>query len=272
MTVSWPEAPETIRLSREGRILLVTLNRPEARNAIDRTMNRELHAVWAAFDAADDLDVAILTGTGEAFCAGADLADYIPQFLNGDMLTVRQNVDHGIGGITRGQHRLKKPLIAAVNGWALAGGFELALACDLRIASVQARFGSFEIHRGFHHGDGGIVRLVNSIGVSRTMDIVLTGREVSAEEACRLGLVREIVPAEQLLPAALELARQIGSKSQVAIRSAKETILETVGRSLDDALRMEALYGYSSGDVAEVKRRLQRFFAAEKPQHDTRAT
>lgn len=250
-----------LRFDRDGRIAIITLNRPAAQNAIDRALNTELHQVWTRFAEDDGLDVAILTGEGDAFCAGADLADYIPQFLGGDMRTVRANVPHGLGGITRGQHRLAKPVIAAVNGWALAGGFELALACDIRIAATGAVFGSYEIHRGFHHGDGGIVRLVQSVGVSRTMDIVLSGRDVTAEEALRIGLVTSVVPREELLTAALAYAGRIVSRSQVAIRSAKETILEVAGRTLDDALRLEALYGYSSGDVQQVKRQLERFFA-----------
>lgn len=252
---------QKLRFEREGRVALITLDRADAQNAIDRALNADLHAAWAAFADDDGLDVAVLTGAGKAFCAGADLADYIPQFLDGDMLKVRANVATGLGGITRGQHRLAKPVIAAVNGWALAGGFELALACDIRIAAQGATFGSYEIHRGFHHGDGGIVRLVQSIGVARTMDIVLTGREVTAAEALSIGLVARVVPADELLPTALDYARRIASKSQVAVRSAKETILEVAGRTLDDALRLEALYGYSSGDVREVKRQLERFFA-----------
>ncbi|MFV3128994.1 enoyl-CoA hydratase/isomerase family protein [Niveispirillum sp. KHB5.9] len=252
---------QKLRFERDGRVVLITLDRADAQNAIDRALNADLHAAWAEFAADDGLDVAVLTGTGRAFCAGADLADYIPQFLDGDMLKVRANVPTGLGGITRGQHRLAKPVVAAVNGWALAGGFELALACDVRIAAEGAKFGSYEIHRGFHHGDGGIVRMVQSIGVARTMDIVLTGREVSAAEALSIGLVSRVVPADALLPTALDYAGRIAAKSQVAVRSAKETILEVTGRTLDDALRLEALYGYSSGDVREVKRQLDSFFA-----------
>lgn len=256
-------ADEMLRIERQGRIVLFTLDRPTAQNAIDRALNAELHRAWLDFAADDGLDVAILTGTGEAFCAGADLADYIPQFLNGDMRTVRANVPHGLGGITRGLHRLAKPVIAAVNGWALAGGFELALACDIRIAAEGAIFGSYEIHHGFHHGDGGIVRLVQSIGVSRTMDIVLSGRKVTAEEAHRIGLVSAVVPPADLVPTAMAYAGRIAAKSQTAIRSAKETIMEVAGRTLDDALRLEALYGYSSGDVDQIKQQLARFFAKD---------
>jgi enoyl-CoA hydratase/carnithine racemase len=252
-----------IEIEKSDRILWITLCRPEAMNAIDRAMNVALWDAWRSFDADPSLDIAIITGSGsQAFCAGADLADYIPAWLQARMVDVRHNVGTGLGGITRGLHRIYKPVIGAINGWALAGGFELALACDIRIASSTARFGSFEIHRGFHHGDGGIVRLVASLGLARTLELVLSGREMGADEAHRLGLVAEVVPPDQLKNAAETYARKILRYDQNAVRSAKETILEVVGRSLDDALRLEALYGYSSGDVTEVRKRLDQFFAS----------
>jgi enoyl-CoA hydratase/carnithine racemase len=257
---------QTLLVEKRDRMLWVRLNRPEARNAIDRAMNEELWQTWRDFANDDETAVAIITGSGqEAFCAGADLRDYIPQWLDAGMQEIRGNVGSGLGGITRGQHRIYKPIIAAVNGAAFAGGFELALACDIRIASTNARFGSFEIRHGFHHGDGGIVRLVASLGLSRTMELVLTGREICADEALRLGLVAEVVAPDQLEAAARTCAERLLQHSQVAVRSAKETIIEVVGRQLDDALRLEALYGYTSGNVEEVRARLGRFFASRKP-------
>ena len=150
---------------KRDRVAYVTLNRPEAMNAIDPEMHEALWATWEDFRDDDALDVAILTGAGDAFCAGADLKKYIPPIIEtANPVWVRENVKTGIGGLTRGLHRIYKPVIAAVNGWALAGGLETALACDIRIASERARFGSFEARRGYHHGDGGIVRLVNICG------------------------------------------------------------------------------------------------------------
>jgi enoyl-CoA hydratase len=253
----------TVTCQDEGRLLVVTLNRPHARNAIDREMNAELHEIWRRFAADDAVDVAILTGEGpSAFCAGADLRDYLPQFLGNDARLVRQNAATGLGGITRGLHGITKPIIAAVNGWALAGGFELALACDVRIASDTAQFGSFEIHRGFHHGDGGIVRLLACVGLSRTMDIVLSGRTISAREAEQIGLVSQVVPQALLMQTARTRAADMLAKSQTALRSAKETILAVLGRPLDDALRLEALNGYSSGNPQEIRAALQAFLGA----------
>lgn len=247
---------------KRDRIGYVTLNRPEARNALDQELNDALWDVWADFQADDSVDVAIVTGAGKAFCSGADLTSYIPKWEHATMLDVRKNVGRGIGGgITRGQHRITKPIIAAINGYAIGGGFELALACDIRIASENAKFGVFEVRRGLHQGDGGIVRLVAIAGLATALDLTLTGREVSAQEAYRLGLVNQVVPHGELLPAAELWAGMILANSQQAIRSAKETILEVIGRPLDDALRLEAVNGYSSvGDFREVSERLRKFF------------
>lgn len=164
------------------------------------------------------------------------------------------------GGLTRGLHRIYKPVIAAVNGWALAGGFELALACDIRIASEQAQFGSFEARRGFHHGDGGIVRLVNICGTGLALEMLLTAEPITAERALRCNLVSKVVPHEHLLEEAKVVARQILRNDQWAVRSAKETIMDVVGRPLDDQLRIEAINGYSASGSATTSDRLQRFY------------
>jgi enoyl-CoA hydratase/carnithine racemase len=179
---------------------------------------------------------------------------------------VRRNVPTGIGGgITRGQHRITKPIIAAINGHAIGGGFELALACDIRIASEKAKFGVFEVRYGLHQGDGGIVRLIAIAGLATALELTLTGREVTAEEAYRLRLVAKVVPQENLMATAEQYASMIMSNSQQAIRSAKETILDVVGRTLDDALRIETINAYSSlGDFSEARERLSRFYSKGK--------
>jgi len=246
---------------KRDRIGYVTLNRPEARNSLDDEMNDALWNVWNDFAADETVDVAIVTGAGKSFCSGLDLGSFLAKWERADLLDPRRNAARGIaGGITRGQHRIRKPVLAAVNGHAIGGGFELALACDIRIASEQARFGVFEVRHGLHQGDGGIVRLVAVAGIGVALDLTLTGREISAEEAYRLGLVTRVVPHGELLPAAESLARMILDNGQQAIRSAKETILEVIGRPLDDALRLEAVNGYSSvGDFREAGERLRRF-------------
>ena len=150
--------------------------------------------------------------------------------------------------------------IAAINGHAIGGGFELALACDIRIAAETAKFGVFEVRQGLHQGDGGLVRLVAVAGVAVALELTLTGREVLADEALRFGLVNKVVPADQVLSTAQTYANMILGNSQQAIRSAKETVLDIIGRPLDDALRLETINGYSSvGDFAEVRERLAKF-------------
>ncbi len=252
--------PEVL-VEKRDRIAYITLNRPEARNAVDPAMHELLWSTWEDFRDDDAVDVAILTGAGDAFCAGADLKTYIPPVIEGATPRwVRDNVATGLGGLTRGLHRIYKPVIAAVNGWALAGGLETALACDIRIASERAMFGSFEARRGYHHGDGGIVRLVNACGAGIALEMLLTAEPIDAERALRCNLVSKVVPHDLLMDEAEKVARQILRNSQIAVRSAKETILDVIGRPLDDQLRIEALNAYACADTEETLALLQRFY------------
>jgi enoyl-CoA hydratase/carnithine racemase len=159
---------------------------------------------------------------------------------------VRRNADGtGFGGLTRGFHRIPKPVIAAVNGWALGGALELVLACDIRVASDRARFGLPLVGLGFHTGDGGLARLINTRGLGVAVDLQLTGEPIDAERALQCNLVTRVVRHEQLMQSALELAERIVTNDELAVRSAKQTALELVGRQLDDQLQLEALNGYS---------------------------
>jgi enoyl-CoA hydratase/carnithine racemase len=248
-------------VEKRDRIAYLTLNRPEAKNAIDPELHQLLWKAWEDFRDDDSVDVAILTGSDDAFCAGADLKTYIPPIITeATPGWVRDNVETGLGGLTRGLHRITKPTIAAVNGWALAGGLELALACDIRVASERARFGSFEARRGYHHGDGGIVRLVNTCGTGVALEMLLTAEPIDAERALRCNMVSRVVAHDDLIDAAERVAASILRNSQAAVRSAKETILDVVGRPLDEQLRIEALNGYSSFDPEETLGLLQRFY------------
>lgn len=249
---------------KRNRIAYVTLNRPEVLNALDDALNDALWAIWQDFEQDDGVDIAILTGNGKAFCAGADLKTFIPKWENATLSDARKNAARGIGGgLTRGQHRISKPVICAINGHAIGGGFELALACDIRIAADNAKFGVFEVRQGLHQGDGGLVRLLAIAGMAVALDLTLTGREVLADEALRLGLVNRIVPEDQVMATAETYARMILGNSQTAIRSAKQTLLDIAGRSLDDALRLENFNAYSA-DFNDVRARLERFFNKPK--------
>jgi enoyl-CoA hydratase/carnithine racemase len=246
----------------DDRIARITINRPEARNAIDPETHERLCETWADFRDDDSLDVAILTGAGdEAFCAGADLKTYIPPIIeDADPKRIREIVELGFGGLTRGLHRIDKPVVAAVNGWALAGGLETALACDIRIASERAMFGSFEARRGYHHGDGGIVRLVNVCGAGIALQMLMTAEPIDAQRALQCNMVAKVVPHDALADEAELVARQILRNSQTAVRSAKRTILDTIGRPLDEALRHEAWEAYTAPDREETMGLLERFY------------
>jgi len=260
---------------KRDRIAYVTINRPEARNAIDPEVHRLMIEAWADFRDDEEVDVAILTGAGDdAFCAGADLKTYIPPIMaDARPHDIREIVELGLNGFTRGMHRIPKPIVAAVNGWALAGGLETALACDIRIASERAMFGSFEARRGFHHGDGGLVRLVNACGVGVASHMLLTAEPVDARQALEWGLVTRVVPHESLLDEAETLARQILRNSQRAVRSAKQTILDVIGQPLDFQLRTEAWNAYTCADPEETAALLGSFYektdAGRAGEHET---
>ncbi len=246
---------------KRDRIAYLTINRPEARNAIDPDVHRLMIEAWVDFSDDDSVDVAILTGAGDAFCAGADLKTYIPPIIaEASPGQIREIVELGLNGFTRGMHRIPKPIIGAINGWALAGGLETALACDIRIASERAMFGSFEARRGFHHGDGGLVRLVNTCGVGVAMQMLLTAEPIDAERALACNMVAKVVPHERLMDEAETVAQQILRNSQAAVRSAKQTILDVIGQPLDFQLRTEAWNAYTCADPDETKALLGRFY------------
>ena len=250
-----------LEYTKRDRIAYLTINRPEARNAIDPDVHRLMIEAWNDFRDDEEVDVAILTGAGDAFCAGADLKTYIPPIVaDASPHDIREIVDVGLNGFTRGMHRIPKPIIAAINGWALAGGLETALACDIRIASERAMFGSFEARRGFHHGDGGIVRLVNTCGVGVAMQMLLTAEPIDAQRALQCNMVSKVVPHEDLTAAAELSAKQILRNSQAAVRSAKQTILDVIGQPLDFQLRTEAWNAYTCADPEETKALLARFY------------
>jgi len=203
--------PEVI-YEKRGKIAYVTLNRPEAVNALNLQMHQQLWEVWEDFDADDSLQLAIITGAGvDVFCAGADLKSHVPMwFENNRAGYPRDKLKDGIGTITRGLHRIYKPIIGAINGCAVAGGLEIALACDIRIACDKAMFGSFEVRRGYHHDDGGIVRMVNICGAGIALGMNLTGEAIDAQRALQCNLVSRVVAQDKSLETAEAMAAIIG--------------------------------------------------------------
>ncbi len=219
---------------RKETTFIVTINRPEVRNAIDAPTAAELAQAFRAFDADESLSVAVLTGAGGVFCAGADLATV----ATGERIPrVKEDGDAPLG-VSR--MLLSKPVIAAVEGYAVAGGLELALWCDLRVAAEDAIFGVFCRRWGVPLADGGTVRLPRLIGHSHALDLILTGRGVSGQEALMMGLANRLVPHGESLNAALALASELARFPQHCLRSDRLASYEQWALSYEDALRNEA--------------------------------
>jgi enoyl-CoA hydratase len=232
----------TLLYEQDGPVVVLTYNRPDQHNAIDRTMNEELHHAWQRFRDDDDAFVLVLTGAGETtFSAGWDLQDAAEIAELGDWDRFRRELytSPGACGYTR-RVDVFKPIIAAVNGYAFAAGLETALLADIRIAAENAEFGALERRWNIVAGDGMTARLPLVVGFARAMELIITGRRIDAREAERIGLVNEVVPRGQALSRAVELAHEIAALPQGAIRTDKETLLRGVGRTLEERLRIEA--------------------------------
>ncbi|MER6578313.1 crotonase/enoyl-CoA hydratase family protein [Nonomuraea sp. NPDC001023] len=242
----------TVRVEREGPVTTVVISRPEARNAVDRKTADALTDAFAGFERSDAA-VAVLWGEGGTFCAGADLKaldNHVGEDGDGPMGPTRM--------------RLSKPVIAAVAGHAVAGGLELALWCDLRVAEQDAVFGVFCRRWGVPLIDGGTVRLPRLVGASRAMDMILTGRAVSAPEARDMGLVNRLVPTGTARREAEELAARIAAFPQACLRGDRMSLLEQHGLPEDEAMRNELRHGLVSlPDAAEGAAR----FAAGAGRH-----
>lgn len=230
----------TVRLEKRGTTLIVTVDRPEVRNAVDRATADALHSAFETMEADDEVAVGVLTGAGGQFCAGADLKAIAEGSPN------RLDVD-GPGPMGPTRMRTTKPVIAAVEGHAVAGGLELAIWCDLRVASESAVFGVYCRRWGVPLIDGGTVRLPRLIGQGRALDLILTGRPVDAHEALNIGLADRLVPTGTALDEALSLADQISRFPQECLRVDRASAFRAFGASLDDAIRSEFL---AAGAVA----------------------
>lgn len=253
---------DKVLYEKRDEVAYVTLNRPEVKNAIDVETHEMLCDIWRDFRDDPKLRVAILTGIGDAFTAGADLKTHAPEWQTVGPMVGRERLEDGLCGITRGPlSRITKPIVAAINGWCLGHGIELSMACDIRISSERAQFGTFEVRRGMHPADGGIVRLVNTCGVGFALEMLLTGEPFSAERALAANMISRVVPHDQLMAETEALVQCILRCDQAAIESAKETIFEIIGRPLHDQLRVEAMWGYAlCGGNTTVMDRSQQFF------------
>lgn len=238
-----------LEVDRAGTVWTVTLNRPHVRNAVDGPTARALSAAFREFDANDIARVAVLTGNGRDFCAGADLrtvAQGVGGALGNDAGLALNDDMNADGPMGPSRLRLRKPVIAAIEGHAVAGGLELALWCDMRVAGETAVLGVFCRRFGVPLIDGGTVRLPRLIGQSRALDMILTGRPVGAAEALSFGLVNRIVAAGGALAAAHELAMQIAHHPQECMRNDRSSVIGEAGLALADALAQEFEFGKAS--------------------------
>jgi enoyl-CoA hydratase len=229
----------TVRVSHNGPVTTVTIDRPQVRNAVDGPTAAALAAAFREFDADENAHVAVLTGAGGTFCAGADLKAV------GGPQGNRVEPD-GDGPMGPSRMRLGKPVIAAIEGHAVAGGLELALWCDLRVAAADAVLGVFCRRWGVPLIDGGTVRLPRLIGLGRALDLILTGRPVAAEEALAMGLVNQVLPPGQALAAAQDLAARIAALPQTCLRSDRMSALESAGMTEQEAMASEFRHGLST--------------------------
>ena len=235
-----------IELEKQGRVTLVTLHRPDVRNAVDAATAQALHAAFVAFEHDDAADVAVFNGAGGHFCAGWDLQSGARMLADGvSSEALAQSLDFAAAAVEppgpMGPSRLllSKPVIAAISGAAVAGGMELALWCDLRVMEEDAYFGVFCRRFGVPLIDGGTVRLPRLVGLSHALDLILTGRKVEAAEALRIGLCNRVVPGGQALQAAMALAREIAAFPQATLRADRSSALAAEGLGLQEALLRE---------------------------------
>ncbi|WP_120993534.1 enoyl-CoA hydratase [Stutzerimonas urumqiensis] len=249
---------QTLLLERRERVALITLNRPQALNALNAELISELNAALGELEADPGIGCVVLTGSPKAFAAGADIKEMAalayPQVYLDDFFAEADRI------ATR-----RKPLIAAVAGYALGGGCELALMCDFIIAADNARFGQPEVNLGVLPGIGGTQRLTRAIGKAKAMDLCLTGRQMDAEEAERSGLVSRIVPVDKLIDEALEAARQIAEKSLPATMMIKESVNRAFETTLAEGIRFERRVFHAVFATADQKEGMSAFAEKRKP-------
>src|SRR5207302_4131810 len=256
------EEPHAL-VERRGHVLIVTMNRPAARNALSGPMMELMRQAWDTVDSDPDIRVCVLTGAGGAFCAGADLKAMTREHP-GDRFGGGERDVSVIEPLLKGR-RLSKPLIAAVEGPAVAGGTEILQACDIRVAGESARFGVSEARWGLFPLGGSAVRLTRQIPYTVAADLLLTGRHISAAEALSIGLIGHLVPDGQALTRALDLATQIAANGPLAVQAILRTIRDTEAMHENDAFALDAKLGVAVFRSADAKEGPKAFAEKRKP-------
>lgn len=249
---------EMILIETRGRVGLITLNRPQVMNALNNQLMREAMDALEAFDKNDTIGAVVITGNEKAFAAGADIKEMMNKSIQQMMDT-----DHiAVFGRIR---TIRKPVIAAVSGWVLGGGCEIAMSCDMIVASESAMFGQPEITIGVIPGAGGTQRLTYAVGKALAMEMILNNRMLSAQEALQHGLVNRVVPVDAYLDEALKLAEEIASRAPLAVRAAKKMINQTYERTLAEGLRVEKQEFYNLFATEDQKEGMEAFAEKRKP-------
>lgn len=248
-----------ILVERHGKVGLVKINRPEALNALNAQVMSEIMDALAAFDSDPEVGAIVLTGSDRAFAAGADIKE-MTDATTVDML-LRNNIAH-----YDRLRKITKPVIAAVSGWCLGGGNELAMACDMIVASESARFGQPEINIGVMPGAGGTQRLTRAVGKALAMEMVLNNRTLTAHEALQYGLVNRVVPVESYLAEALALAAEIAGRAPIAIRLAKEAVNQAFETFLQDGIADERRSFYMLFSTQDQKEGMSAFIEKRNPE------
>ena len=249
---------ENVVLEKDGSVAVVTLNRPQQLNALSYGLVKDLCLAMESLDQDNEVRAIVLTGGEKVFAAGADIKEMAEAGPFDEPVQGRLSYRDRI-------NRISKPIIAAVSGYALGGGCELAMSCDIIIASETARFGQPEVNIGIIPGSGGTQRLTHVVGKYRAMEMVLTGEPINADEAERLGLVTHVVPVELLLEEAKSMAKKIAAKPLLAIRHAKEAVLKAANTGLDDGLDFERKSFYTLFATEDRKEGMKAFLEKRKP-------
>lgn len=246
----------------EDNIAIVTINRPEVRNAIDKETWGLIREAFESLDKNDDVRVIIITGAGnKAFIAGADLNSL-------KVRTVLETMESENSSIVRIIEKVGKPTIAAVNGYCLGGGCEISMACDIRIASENSKFGQTELNVGILPGAGGTQRLRNLVGQGKAMEMILTGDIISAEEASKIGLVNKVTPFENLMEVCLDIAKKIAAKSPIAIKLAKRAVQNGADLPIDTGLLIEVLSQSVMFSTSDHLEGINAFLEKRKPNYN----
>jgi (E)-benzylidenesuccinyl-CoA hydratase len=256
---------DTVLFELDEQVAIITLNRPAVRNAMNNELRRALGEALQRVRQDEEIRTAVITGAGRTFSAGADLKERAQVGRAGDNDVASVIEASRTGGFAR--LAMEKPLIAAVDGYCLAAGFELALLCDIRICTAEARFGLPEIVRGFFPGGGGPQRLIRAIPQAMAMEMILTGDATDAATALRVGLVSRVVEAEQLLPTARQLAHRIASHAPLAIKAVKEVTQAALDETLEQSLRFGSTLRWIIGQTEDAREGPRAFTDKRTPQY-----